>query len=62
MNEIYSYYLNNDYDFHVNKNSTLLIRNIDESGAVHSLLIRLLNLIMDVIIVFGDSFVNNCTA
>ena len=53
MNEIYSYYLNNDYDFHVNKNSTLLIRNIDESGAVHSLLIRLLNLIMDVIIVFG---------
>jgi ABC-type bacteriocin/lantibiotic exporter with double-glycine peptidase domain len=53
MNQIYSYYLNNDYDYHVNQNSSFLIRNIDESGAINSILMRLLNLIMDAIIVIG---------
>ena len=34
MNTIYSYYLKQSYEFHTNRNSALLIRNISESGVV----------------------------
>ena len=51
MNSIYSYYLKQSYEFHLNKNSALLIRNINESGVIDSH--RVLTLINDVIIVFG---------
>ena len=53
MNSIYSYYLKQSYEFHLNKNSALLIRNINESGVIDSVLLRVLTLINDVIIVFG---------
>ncbi len=53
MNTIYSYYLKQSYEFHINKNSALLIRNITESGVVDSILLRVLTLINDVIIVLG---------
>ena len=53
MNSIYSYYLKQTYEFHLNKNSALLIRNINESGVIDSVLLRVLTLINDVIIVFG---------
>ena len=53
MNTIYSYYLKQSYEFHTNRNSALLIRNISESGVVDSILLRVLTLINDVIIVLG---------
>jgi len=53
MNTIYSYYLKQSYEFHTNRNSALLIRNISESGVVDSILLRILTLINDVIIVLG---------
>ena len=53
MNSIYSYYLKQTYEFHLNKNSALLIRNINESGVIDSVLLRVLTLVNDVIIVFG---------
>ena len=53
MNQVYSYYLSQNYQFHLNKNSALLIRNINESGVVDSILLRVLSLINDVIVVFG---------
>ena len=53
MNTIYSYYLKQSYEFHLNRNSALLIRNISESGVVDSILLRVLTLINDVIIVLG---------
>ena len=42
MNSIYSYYLKQTYEFHLNKNSALLIRNINESGVIDSILLRIL--------------------
>ena len=53
MNQVYSYYLSQNYQFHLNRNSALLIRNINESGVVDGILLRVLSLINDVIVVFG---------
>ncbi len=53
MNSVYSYYLKQTYEFHLNKNSALLIRNINESGVIDSILLRILTLANDVLITFG---------
>ena len=53
MNTIYSYYLKQSYEFHTNRNSALLIRNISESGVVTRYFYVFLTLINDVIIVLG---------
>ena len=53
MNSVYSYYLKQTYEFHLNKNSALLIRNINESGVIDSILLRILTLSNDVLITLG---------
>ena len=57
MNSVYSYYLKQTCEFHLNKNSALLIRNINESGVIDSILLRILTLTNDVLITFGLDYI-----
>lgn len=52
-NKLYNFYISNDYEYHINKNTSVIIRNLtSESKNVSSYMMSLLGLISDLIMTF----------
>ena len=47
VNEIYENYLNKKYQFHIDNNSTLLLRNMQYASGVDSVIMRIVNFYAD---------------
>ena len=50
INQIYSNYLNKNYQFHIENNSSLLLRNMQYADSVDSIIMRIVNFFADLIL------------
>ena len=50
VNQIYENYLNKNYQFHIDNNSSLLLRNMEYANSIDSILMRIVNFFADLIL------------
>jgi ATP-binding cassette, subfamily B, bacterial PglK len=52
-NDLYSSYLNKNFSYHLNKNSALLVRNIQQSTSIDAIFLRVLTLVNEFLLITG---------